>query len=35
MALWMEVVARIGVPIYVQLVEGVRRTLEVGTLESG
>ncbi len=35
MALWMEVDARSGVPIYVQLVEGVRRALEVGTLESG
>ncbi len=35
MTLWMEVDARSGVPIYVQLVEGVRRALEVGTLESG
>jgi GntR family transcriptional regulator len=35
MTLWMEVDSRSGVPIYVQLVEGVRRALEVGTLESG
>ena len=35
MALWLEVDARSGVPIYVQLVEGVRHALEVGTLGSG
>lgn len=35
MALWLEVDTRSGVPIYVQLVEGVRHALEVGTLSSG
>lgn len=35
MALWLEVDARSGVPIYVQLVEGVRHALEVGALGSG
>jgi GntR family transcriptional regulator len=34
-ALWLEVDTRSGVPIYVQLVEGVRHELEVGTLRSG
>ena len=33
MALWLEVDPRSGVPIYVQIVEGVRRALEVGTLQ--
>ena len=33
--LWLDVDARSGVPIYVQLVEGVRRALEVGTLRPG
>ncbi len=35
MALWLEVDRRSGVPIYVQLVEGVRHALEVGALGSG
>ena len=35
MALWLDVDPRSGVPIYVQLVEGVRRALEVGTLRPG
>ncbi|MCA1729146.1 MAG: GntR family transcriptional regulator [Actinobacteria bacterium] len=35
MALWLEVNRRSGVPIYVQLVEGIRHTLEVGLLGSG
>ncbi len=35
MALWLDVDPRSGVPIYVQLVEGVRRALEVGTLKPG
>ena len=35
MALLLEVDTRGGVPIYVQLVEGVRHALEVGTLRSG
>jgi GntR family transcriptional regulator len=33
--LLLEVDTRSGVPIYVQLVEGVRHALEVGTLRSG
>ena len=33
MALWLEVDPRSGVPIYVQIVEGVRHALEVGTLQ--
>lgn len=33
--LWLEVDLRSGVPIYVQLVEGVRHGLEVGTLQAG
>ena len=35
MALRLDVDPRSGVPIYVQLVEGVRRALEVGTLRPG
>lgn len=35
MALWLDVDPRSGVPIYVQLIEGVRRALEVGTLGPG
>ena len=35
MALWLDVDPRSGVPIYVQLAEGVRRALEVGTLRPG
>ncbi len=35
MALWLEVDQRSGVPIYVQLVDGVRHALGVGTLRSG
>lgn len=35
MALRLEVDTRSGVPIYVQLVEGVRHALEVGTLRPG
>ena len=35
MALWLNVDPRSGVPIYVQLAEGVRRALEVGTLRPG
>jgi GntR family transcriptional regulator len=31
-ALWLEIDPRSGVPIYVQLVTGVRHALEVGTL---
>jgi GntR family transcriptional regulator len=33
--LWLEVDQRSGVPIYVQLVDGVRHALRVGTLRSG
>ncbi|MDP9454283.1 MAG: GntR family transcriptional regulator [Actinomycetota bacterium] len=33
--MWLDVDPRSGVPIYVQLVEGVRRALEVGTLRPG
>ena len=32
MALWLEIDTSSGVPIYVQLVEGVKHALEVGTL---
>ena len=32
MSLWLEVDPRSGVPIYVQLIEGVKHALEVGTL---
>ncbi len=35
MALWLEVDQRSGVPIYVQLVVGVRHALDVGTLRPG
>ena len=35
MALWLDVDTRSGVPIYVQLVEGVRHALGVGTLRPG
>ena len=35
MTLWLEVDQRRGVPIYVQLVNGVRHALEVGTLRPG
>lgn len=35
MPLWLDVDPRSGVPIYVQLVEGVRHALAVGTLGSG
>jgi GntR family transcriptional regulator len=35
LALWLDVDPRSGVPIYVQLVEGVRHALAVGTLEPG
>ncbi len=35
MGVWLDVDPRSGVPIYVQLVEGVRRALEVGTLRPG
>ncbi|CAA9410939.1 MAG: Transcriptional regulator, GntR family [uncultured Rubrobacteraceae bacterium] len=35
MTLWLEVDPRGGVPIYVQLVEGVRHALRVGTLRPG
>ena len=35
MVLWLDVDPRSGVPIYVQLVEGVRRALEVGSLRPG
>ncbi len=35
MALWLDVDVRSGVPIYVQLVEGVKHALEVGTLRPG
>jgi GntR family transcriptional regulator len=34
-ALWLEVDQRSGVPIYVQLVDGVRHALGVGTLRPG
>jgi GntR family transcriptional regulator len=33
--LWLDVDLRSGVPIYVQLVEGVKHALEVGTLGPG
>jgi GntR family transcriptional regulator len=33
--LWAEVDPQSGVPIYIQLVEGVRHALEVGTLRPG
>ncbi len=33
--IWLDVDPRSGVPIYVQLVEGVRHALAVGTLEPG
>ena len=35
MTLWLEVDQRSGVPIYVQLVDGVRHALGVGTLRPG
>lgn len=35
MGLWLDIDARSGVPIYVQLVAGVRRALEIGTLGAG
>lgn len=35
MALWLDVNPRSGVPIYVQLIEGVKRALEVGSLRPG
>jgi GntR family transcriptional regulator len=35
MPIWLEVNPRSGVPIYVQLVEQVRRALEVGILRPG
>ena len=35
MALWMDVDGRSGVPIYVQIVSGVRHAVEVGSLEAG
>ena len=35
MVLWLNVDPRSGVPIYVQLVEGVRHALGVGTLRAG
>ena len=35
MTLWLEVDPGSGVPIYVQLVGGVRHALEVGTLRTG
>jgi GntR family transcriptional regulator len=35
MALWLEVDQRSAVPIYAQLVAGVKHALEVGTLRSG
>ncbi len=35
MAIWLDVNPRSGVPIYVQLVEQIRRALEVGTLQPG
>jgi GntR family transcriptional regulator len=34
-ALWLEVDQRSGVPIYVQLADGVRHALGVGTLQPG
>jgi GntR family transcriptional regulator len=34
-ALWLDIDPRSGVPIYVQLVEGVSHALEVGTLQLG
>ena len=35
MALWLDVDPGSGVPIYLQIVEGVRHALEVGTLRAG
>ncbi len=34
-ALWMDVDGRSGVPIYVQIVDGVRHAVEVGSLVAG
>ena len=34
-ALWMDVDGRSGVPIYVQIVDGVRHAVEVGSLAAG
>lgn len=34
-ALWMDVDGRRGVPIYVQIVDGVRHAVEVGSLVAG
>ena len=33
--MWMDVDGRSGVPIYVQIVSGVRHAVEVGTLQAG
>ena len=35
MVLWLDIDSRSGVPIYVQLVSGVKHALEVGTLRPG
>lgn len=35
MALWLDIDPRSGVPMYVQLIEGVSHALEVGTLRPG
>ena len=35
MPIWLDVDPRSGVPLYLQLVEGVRRALDVGILRSG
>ena len=35
MAVWMEIDARSGVPIYVQIVDQVRRAVETGSLGTG
>jgi GntR family transcriptional regulator len=35
MPLWLSVNSHSGVPLYVQLVDGVRKAIELGTLSSG
>lgn len=35
MAIWLDVNPRSGVPLYVQIVDGVRRALAVGSLQPG
>ena len=35
MAIWLDVNPRSGVPIYIQIIDGVKRALEVGSLQPG